>query len=266
MVANPRSNQPKRVQTMNRKNAIIVGGEALDAPETLKVRNYHDDSVVRFRGKNRCGRLVTEVIVHETVTRSVEATVRVLQKRKLGVHFIIGPDGEVTQHGDLANDWLYHAGFHNRPSVGIEVVNPYYPRYRKAGAIWTRTIEAPWAHEGHYVLPTIEQAEATSLLVNWLSSEKAEGLSIPKRWIGWNKKRMAMGRVLAAKLRKPGIYAHHYFGHADGAWLVLYCWLRAEAGFDPDQAYEEAIKRAVGAKKFIDLSDIIGAGNPAGKE
>lgn len=223
---------------------------------------------MRFRGKSRCGKPVTEVIIHETVTRSVEVTIRVLQKRNLGAHFIIGPDGEVTQHGDLANDWLYHAGFHNRPSVGIEVVNPYYPRCRKAGVVWTRTIEAPWAHEGHYVLPTIAQAEATSLLVNWLSSDKAEGLSIPKRWIGLNKNCMAMGRVPSAKLRNPGIYAHHYFGHADGAWLVLYCWLRMEAGFDPHQAYEEAIKRAVGAKKFIDLSDIIRirAEIPAGKE
>ena len=250
---------------MNQR-ALIINRKEFDPPAGLKVRNFHDDTVVRFLGKNRSGKPVNEVIVHETVTRSVDATVRVLQKRKLGVHFIIGPDGEITQHGDLANDWLYHAGFHNRPSVGIEVVNPYYPRYRKAGAVWTKTIEAPWAHEGHYVLPTIEQAEATSILVNWLSSENAEGLSIPKCWIGLNKKRMAMGRVLTAKLRKPGIYAHHYFGHADGAWLVLYCWLRANAGVDPHQAYEEAIKRAVGAKKSIDLSDIIGAGIPAGKE
>lgn len=245
---------------------IISDSQSLSPPDGVSVLNYLQPDVQRFIGRSRAGRPVTEVIVHETVTRSVEATVRVLQKRKLGVHFIIGPDGEITQHGDLANDWLYHAGFHNRPSVGIEVVNPYYPRYRKAGAVWTKTIEAPWAHESHYVLPTVEQAEAISILVNWLSSENAEGLSIPKHWIGLNKKRMAMGRVLSAKLRKPGIYAHHYFGHADGAWLVLYCWLRAEAGFDSHRAYEEAVKRAVGAKKSIDLSDIIEAGTPVGKE
>ena len=251
---------------MSMKSKIIIDGEALDAPENLDVTNYHDEDVVRFRGKKRCGKPVTEVIVHETVTRTIDTTVRVLKRRKLGVHVIIGPNGEVIQHGDLANDWLYHAGIHNGPSVGIEVVNPYYPKYRWSGSAWTRTIEAPWAHQGHYVLPTAEQAEATSLLVNWLSSEQAEGLSIPRRWIGLNKKRMAMGRVFAAKLRKPGIYAHHYFGHADGAWLVLYCWLRAEAGFDPEQAYDEAVKRAVGAKRFIDLSDIIGADSPVGKE
>jgi len=244
---------------------LIINGHDHNPPDGLLVKNYRDDLVQRFTNKNRCGRPVTEIIVHETVTRSVETTVRVLNRRKLGVHFIISPDGEVTQHGDLATDWLYHAGYHNRPSVGIEVVNPYYPKYRKSGSTWTRTIEAPWAHQGHYVLPTPEQAEATAMLVNWLSSEKAEGLSIPKNWIGMPKKRMAMGRVLKARLRKPGIYAHHYFGHADGAWLVLYSWLRIEAGMEPHAAFEEAVKRAVGAKKPIDLSDIIKAGTPAEK-
>lgn len=250
---------------MNQR-ALIINGKEFDPPAGLKVRNFHDDTVVRFLGNNRSGKPVNEVIVHETVTRSVDATVRVLERRKLGVHFIIGPDGEVTQHGDLATDWLYHAGYHNRPSVGIEVVNPYYPRYRKAGATWCRTIEAPWAHEGHYVLPTIEQAEATSVLVDWLSSAETEGLTIPKNWIGLNKTRMAMGRVISAKLRKPGIYAHHYFGHADGAWLVLYCWLRIERGMDPKNAFEQAVNRAVGTKKSIDLSDLIKAGTPVGKE
>lgn len=251
---------------MTMKSNILIDGEELEAPDNLNVTNYQDEDVVRFQGKKRCGKPVTEVIVHETVTRTIETTVRVLKRRKLGVHFIIGLGGEVLQHGDLANDWLFHAGIHNRPSVGIEVVNPYYPKYRWPGSVWTKTIEAPWAHRGHYVLPTPIQAEVTSTLLDWLSSDKAEGLRIPKAWIGLRKKRMAMGRVLSAKLRKPGIYAHHFFGHADGAWLVLYSWLRIEAGLDPEQAYEEAVKRAVGAKQFIDLSDIIGANSPIGKE
>ena len=72
-----------------------------------------------------------------------------------------------------------------------------------------------------------------------------------------------LGRILKARLRKPWIYAYHYFGHADGTWLVLYAWLRIEAGMNSQAAFEEAVKRAVGAKKSIDLSDIIKAGTPA---
>lgn len=248
----------------NPESKIIVNGQRISAPNGLIVRNFQDDSIRRFQNKNRGGKLVTEIIVHETVTRSVEVTIRVLQTRKLGVHFIIGPSGEITQHGDLATDWLYHAGGHNRVSVGIEVVNPYYPKYLKPELPWKKIIEAPWADEGLYVVPTIEQAEANALLVEWLTSYQGEGFAIPKKWIGLDKTRMKMGSVLSAVFCRPGIYAHHYFGHADGAWLVLYAWLRFEAGLNPTAAYEIAITRSTSAKRYVELKDLIASGNPEG--
>jgi hypothetical protein len=246
------------------ERSIVIGNQKVIPPEGLSIRNFLDTSVPRFQNKNRGGKTVSEVIVHETVTRSVEATVRVLQTRKLGVHFIIGPDGEITQHGDLVTDWLYHAGGHNRVSVGIEVVNPYYPKYLKPELHWKKIIEAPWADEGLYVVPTIEQAEANALLVEWLTSYRGEGFAIPKKWIALDKTRLKMRRVLSALLCKPGIYAHHYFGHADGAWLVLYAWLRFEAGLNPSEAYETAITRSTGTKRYVDLSDLIASGYPEG--
>ena len=57
--------------------------------------------------------------------------------------------------------------------------------------------------------------------------------------------------------RRPGVYAHHYFGHADGAWLILYAWLRLEVGLPPCVAYEEAVARATGARRTIDVSDLL---------
>ncbi len=247
-------------------NTIVVDGRRLPPPDGISVRNYLDPDVPRFNGKDRTGSHVTEVIVHETVTRSVASTIRVLEKRKLGVHLIVGPDGEVTQHGDLARDRLAHAGRHNAPSVGIEVVNPYYPKYLKPNLPWSTVIDAPWAHKRRYVLPTLEQAEATSKLVAWLTSPDAEGLCIPRCWVGLSNGTMAMGRVPRAKRTGPGIYAHHYFGHADAAWLVLYAWLRIQAGLEPDAAYREATARAVGARRCIDIADIIEAGRRAEKE
>lgn len=238
-------------------NRIIIDGRPLPPPEGISVRNYLDSDVRRFGAKDRSDRPVTEVIVHETVTRSVASTIRVLEKRKLGVHLIIGPDGEVTQHGDLARDRLAHAGGHNAESVGIEVVNPYYPRYLKPGLPWSTVIEAPWAHKRRYVVPTPEQAEATSRVVAWLTSPAAEGLCIPRCWVGLAQASLAMGRVPRSRRSTPGIYAHHYFGHADGAWLVLYTWLRIVAGLEPADAHREATARAVGARKRIDLSDLI---------
>lgn len=238
---------------------LIINGQPLPAPDGVSVKNYHEPEIRRFAGRDRSGKPVTEVIVHETVTRSVASTVRVLERRKLGVHLIIGPDGEVTQHGDLAQDRLAHAGAHNAPSVGIEVVNPYYPKYLKPDLPWNTVIEAPWAHKKKYVLPTPEQAEATSKIVSWLTSPDAEGLCIPRCWVGLADDALAMGRVPRSRRRNPGIYAHHYFGHADGAWLVLYAWLRIAAGLEPKAAYREATARTVGIRKSAELCDLVAA-------
>src|SRR5690606_4467618 len=77
-----------------------------------------------------------ELVIHETVTRSVDATIAVLKKRGLGVHLVMDADGSLTQHGDLATDILWHASQHNGASFGVEVVNPYYPSYLKPGLPW----------------------------------------------------------------------------------------------------------------------------------
>ena len=238
-------------------NTLIVAGTDVVVPAGLRVRNYRDPDVTRFKGRDRSGRAVTELILHETVTRSTAATVRVLLKRKLGVQLIVGPDGEVTQHGDLAHDRLAHAGGHNGPSVGIEVVNPYYPKYASAKLPWKRIIDAPWAHQKRYVVPTPAQAEATTQLVRLLAGNDVEQLSIPRTWRGLSGTRLAMSRLADGDQRVSGIYAHTYFHHADGAWLVLYAWLRLEAGMPECIAYEEAIRRATGVRRYVDLADLM---------
>jgi hypothetical protein len=240
-------------------SAFIVAGRALPAPPGLDVRNFGDPKVFKFEGRSRAGQAVTELVIHESVTRSALSTVAVLKRRTLGVHLILAPDGKITQHGDLAHARLAHAGGHNGPSIGVEVVNPYYPYLLRDDLPWTRTIAAPWAHGGAYVLPTPAQAEATAQLVEWLTSPAAEGLSIPRAWIGLAGGRLRMGVVPGADQRRPGVYAHHYFAHADGAWLALYAWLRLEAGLEPNLAYEEAARRATNARGSIDVSDLTGS-------
>lgn len=236
---------------------ILVHGQEAAPPPGLVVENYTMNGVVRFKNEVRRPPFVNEVILHETVTSSARQTVDVLHQRGLGVHFIISSDGIVHQHGDVVDDELWHGSQHNGPSVGIEVVNPYYPKYRPSNSPWTQVIDAPWAHEGKYVVPTFEQAEATCMLTSWLCGEKTNELDIPRTWIGIRNKRLAMGRVAGAEKCAPGIYAHYYFGHADAAWLVLYCWLRMVAELEAPDAYSEAIKRATGARGSVDLSDLI---------
>lgn len=201
---------------------------------------------------------MSELVVHESVTRSVDATLRILRKRGLGVHLVLGPDGTISQHADLVTDVVSHAGrAHNATSVGVEVVSPYYPRVLKRGLPWGRTIDAPWAHEGRYVLPTPPQADALAELVRWITRGPTTGIAIPRRWPGLRDGFMALGRVEKARKVASGILAHHYFGHADGAWLVLYAWLRLEAELPPFVAFEEAIRRAEGVRRAADVRDLL---------
>jgi hypothetical protein len=240
------------------ERAFIVGGKPLEPPPGLDVLNFTAAGVHRFRCRDRAGKPVTELVIHETVTRSAEETVAVLKKRKLSVHLILDEHGRFTQHGDLANDNLAHASQHNVASVGIEVVNPYYPSYLKPGMAWSTVIDAPWAHKKKYVLPTPAQAEAVARFVEWVTSPAA-GLAIPRTWIGLAGTKLAMAEVESAAKLKPGVYAHHYFGHADGSLLVLYAWLRLEAGLAPDVAFAEAVRRGTGVRWNVDLADLIGA-------
>jgi hypothetical protein len=233
-------------------SSFIVGGVPLPPPRGLTVTNFLDPNVPRFRaGRNRRGRTVNEFVVHETVTRSVASTVQVLQQRGLSVHLIMGPNGEITQHGDLADDTLWHASHHNSVSVGIEVVNPLFPKYLRSGSPWTQVIQAGWVEEGGYVVPTPQQAEAVAQLVGWITSPAAAGLAIPRTWIGQSGSTMALGRVTGAHKLRPGIYAHTYFAHPDGSWLVLYAFLRIEKGRAPAQAYAEAIQLATTPQSSI---------------
>jgi len=231
--------------------SFLVRGLAIAPGPGLRVTNFRDPRVHRFPGRIRQGRPVDELIVHETVTRSVADTVTVLRQRNLGVHLILGPDGTLTQHGDLGDAVLGHAGVHNGRSVGVEVVNPYYPRYLQAGLPWGRTINAGWAHERRYVLPTPAQAEAVAQLIVWTTSPAARGLSIPRRWVGLSGGQLAMSKVPGGERPGPGIYAHTYFGHADGSWLVLYAWLRLEAGRSPEAAYEEAARLGTTSERAV---------------
>jgi hypothetical protein len=240
-------------------SALVVRGVATSAPEGVVVRAFLEDGVPRFPPKGNRLR-ATELVIHETVTSSVDSTLDVLNKRGLSVHLVLGPDGELTQHGDLASDVLWHAGpVHNGPSFGVEVVNPYYPRLLHDGLPWKRIIRAPWAHEGQYVLPTPAQAEAVASLVRWATSALTPGIDVPRRWPGLRDGVMQLGPIAEAANPTPGVLAHHYFGHADGAWLVLYAWLRLEARLSPDLAFDEAVRRATGVRRSVDVRDLLPA-------
>jgi hypothetical protein len=206
----------------------------------------------QFAGLPMMPKPPTALLIHESVTRSADFSFKVLTKRNLSVQTVISETGDFIQHADLFAR-AQHAGAARNPiAIGCEVTNPYYEHLLKPGLVWADVIDAPWAHKGRYVLPTPAQAETCS---RWIDFATAPGspVGVPREWPGLSGGFMSMGRV-KAPLRR-GIVAHCYFAHADGAWLVLYAWLRIVCALGPAAAYAEAKRRATGVR-MVDLREM----------
>lgn len=239
---------------------VLLDDAYITVSDSIDLLNFTSPRIDRLTGPPRRVKRVDEIIIHESVTTSVHRTLEVLKKRRLGIHFTIAPSGYIAQHADLVLDQVAHAGrFHNPYSIGIEVVNPYYPEYN-CGNQWRTTIEARWAHKRQYVVPTPEQAESLYLLVANLRFLSKPRFDISNKYIGLNpkKQRLAMSRVTRARWHVGGIMAHAAFGHADGSWPLLYCILRDTVLIkSPNWAYEKAIEIAATDKWWVDLREVL---------
>jgi hypothetical protein len=227
---------------------------------------------------------VTEVLVHESTGMKMTRSRLEDHDNKggdaIGVHFVAHRDGEVWQCNDVV-DQLWHAASHNKFSVSIETVNAVVPR--NAPAVAPRIETTDWGHADRdkdtgearnpkltYILPTPLQAEAVSILIDWLTDpDVGHGLGIPRTWVGIRENQLLMDRGDHRKMKAPeaGIWAHGYAidtTHVDGYFLILYAWLRLAArggtGYSPEDAYQLAIELAthhVSASKrreYIDLT------------
>lgn len=188
------------------------------------------------------------LLAHESVTADLEATIAVLKRRGLGVHYAIPPSGEVVElapHDHV----VFHAGTLNSRSLAIEIVTPYYPGPSGAPrAPWQRAIEAKWAHKGRYVLPLAVQLEAFWQLLQHLSL----ALPMPLSWPGLVGRRFALSVLDGAEAAR-GVQAHIYTAHADGGVPVLYAWLRSRR-LEPSEAYETAARFAAVQHLWADVS------------
>lgn len=207
----------------------------------------------------RGDRRPTQIIVHESVTTSVESTERVLRASNLGVHFMVGPRGEVTQHGDPIRDRMSHAASQNGTSFAIEVVSPYYPELRKEP--WADVLPlVGWADKGrdgrrNYLMPTRDQLESVAALIDWATTPQGP-IGVPRDWVGLQGGRFALNRVKGVDPRTPGIWAHTYTAHADGAVPVLYAWLRVGVGLSAGVAYAECVRLASTRGRWADVAGI----------
>lgn len=190
----------------------------------------------------------TEVVIHESVTSSRESTVRVLKGRNLGVHFIVERDGTVTQHVQTKHSTVHAGGRHNKNSIAIEIVNPYYGSRAKAGMV---VIDAVWAHKGRYILPTREQVETVWLLVERMTVEFD---TIPLAFPCAGADEFKWGRAPHGEVA-PGIKAHHRWAHADGLFAEHYCILRSR-GYSAQEAFTLTIERAESGSRKTALPEV----------
>jgi hypothetical protein len=109
-----------------------------------KVGHYYDYS-------GRPKRQIRYFINHWDVCLNSESCQEVLDKRGVSVHFLIDNDGTIYQTLDLQHA-AWHAGSSrtNRPSVGVEISNAYYPKYqdwyKKNGFGERPLVENAWVH------------------------------------------------------------------------------------------------------------------------
>lgn len=72
------------------------------------------------------------IVLHRTVNSSTDQTIDVFNSRGFGTHFVVGPDGEITQTARL-DKWTQHVGKpkvgnpgkRSSNTIGIEVVGDY---------------------------------------------------------------------------------------------------------------------------------------------
>lgn len=228
--------------------------------ERIPIRGVDVTQGGPFTSRVRTPSRIKQILVHESVTRSAAATESVLRRRKimvggrkranqLGVHIVIGAHGGIIQHNDLV-DRLIHAGGHNGQSIGVEIVNPYYPKNLRVGLAWSTVIRARWAHKQRYVVPTRAQLESFVAVLRALFDA-----GFPQEWPGVSGGRISMSRHEGLRT-VPGVQAHAYSAHADGAFPVLYAYLRIERGFDAGDAYAESIRLATNAGRTISLEGL----------
>jgi len=212
-------------------NAIIVNGERVTLPKGfidagLTASNYEDDGEPHFKHRQRSADLI-HFVLHETCGNTAKGCKRTLLKKGYGVQLILDPDGHLSCHGDLVLDRMVHANQINDTSIGVEIVNPYAPKYVRDESIWSKFIKALWwtwcpdKKDRRYVLPTDRQMAAIRLLVPWICKLTGIPFRFPTKGLN-KKKRQIEGLTMKPKGRPgPGIVAHRDFAsHSDGRYVL----------------------------------------------
>jgi N-acetyl-anhydromuramyl-L-alanine amidase AmpD len=213
----------------DKKYYFIIGGEKIEAPNGLIVKNYEDDLEPKFKSK-KFKEPPKWFILHETAGRTARGCKETLKRRKLGIHFIVDRDGIISQHADPYIDRVPHAKQMSDYSIGVEFVNPYAPKIAKGMPY--KTIPARWwtwiadKNDKSYVLPTDKQLKTLELLVPFICEQVNIPYEFPTAHLNGEKNNNKVKRIgwrMKRIPQAPGVIAHQdTSNHADGRYLLEY--------------------------------------------
>lgn len=215
---------------------------------------------VGFIGYNRNGQSITQIVLHESVSSSKERTITSLLTSKskqgesmpLSVHFIISPNGIVSQHLPIELAGVHADGNgegHNIASIGVEIVNLVNVTY--TGMKNKILQNVPWVDKHIYVVPPTTQLEATWQLMQKLSSSIG-GVQFPACQINGNSASFTWGRWSGHR-NAIGIMAHCRWGHSDALYIEHYCLAR-HLGFNVEDAATITYIKASQTTDHFDIS------------
>jgi hypothetical protein len=212
-------------------NAIVVDGARVLLPDQMldagmTASNFLDDGEPYFKHRTRTKPLI-HFVLHETCGNTAQGCKNTILRKGYGVQLILAHDGHLSCHGDLVRDRMVHANQLNDTSFGMEVVNPYAPKYVRDKSIWHSLIKALWwtwcpdKKDRRYVTPTAPQMDVARLLVPWLCSLTGVPYRFPTKGLN-KKKRQIDGLTMKPKGRPgPGVVAHQdHSSHADGRYML----------------------------------------------
>jgi len=202
---------------------VIIHGKNVELPNGIECLNFVNDHETHFKHKPR-KKALQHLVIHETAGISGSGCRRTLERKGYGIHLICWRNGKFTNHCDLATETTIHANQLNGTSIGIEVVNPYYPNTARRAPYAVDAIPAQWwthryKKENGYVLPSVSQMESLKTVVPWL----CKTLNIPYTYPTWylNRRQRKIKRWQLRAKPDAGIVAHRDFSsHSDGRWIL----------------------------------------------
>jgi hypothetical protein len=207
---------------------FIVNGAAVDVPFSgYTFTNYEVDKEPTFAASARHPTdRVDFCVLHETCGTTKQGCIDTLERKQhLGVHFILDPDGNWSQHGDPTLHYMAHAGPMNDCSFGVEIVNPYAPQFNDKPEVFSDWVRSRWwtwtPCEPRYVMPTKAQLASLALVLPWLCNVTGVPYEFPTSVL--NRK---MSRLNAPDLKRSysGVVAHRDFepNRSDGRYPLEY--------------------------------------------